>query len=549
MIGKRLKMLTGLMVCLLLMGTTIYGEEAGITLEIGSREIEMGSSTDVTLTLHNDVNPTSIQIRSLDQFDILSNSQSSSTQIINGESSKIIQYHLTLMPKDTGIYKLQAVVRDGDQDLMSNEIEVMVHERNDALDDKTEDVFITTNISDDQVYLGQPIIVTYDLYTRYNLEGYDFIEPVTVDGVVMDQVSEDNLDQQYVTINDNKYLKYQVKQLILSPLQSGRVEVPSFQYQVNISTGDFFGRGTPKYLETEAKSIEVVPLPQTNKPSNYEGLIGDFDVTVATDQEQVALGDAMTMSIDIHGQGALEGLGHLYPKRTGDLAIYETDKGIHEEILGDHLSSTKSYEVIVVPEVGGQVTVPSVEIPYFNTSTGAYDHLIIPEQSLTVNGPAGLSETTVAGKIENKGLTISQVTYPQDQSDTWQLSVKKAWVKVIGLGVLLTFLLVVTIRWVYKSMVKNPELRVLKSKIKNARTENDLYNIANGALKEATGFNMKIMPVSKSLELVEDQALQKQIVAMSKYFEYDRFYKAKEMKVLKAWLLEILKSLGDASGR
>lgn len=520
----------------------ITAEEEAITLDVASTNIEMGMSTEVTLSIHNGMKVDSIQLLNIDQFEIISNSQSSSTQIINGEKSQVKTYKINLMPKAVGSFDLQAYVSDGKNDLISNLVTVTVGERNKDYEEKGEEVFITTTLSSEKAYLGEPVIITYDLYTRYNLEGFDFREEVSLDGVMMEAVAKEDLASNYVTIGGEKYIKYEAKKLIVNPIHSGVIHVPSYPFQANLSTGDFFSSSKPMYLETEAKDIEILPLPEEGRPADFSGLVGDFELDYHYDRDHVAFGDPVTMTVDIKGSGNLETLDQLYKESFDTVTIYETDKGLSKDTSGGVLTSNRSFEAIMIPKGTGRVTLPSLEIPYFNTKSGNYERLMIPEAQVEVSGEMPTHSGTLADGASGP-ITIHQVSYPEDHSDEFVLQIKKDLVKEVVVLVVLLVVLIFGIRWVIRYRTSYPALRMAKRQVMAASSPLIVYEAFAENLHELTGYQVKAMSGKEGSRYIKDAHLLSEINEVSKYFEYERFYKEQPMKTLKTWVMDVLKKV------
>ena len=67
----------------------------------------------------------------------------------------------------------------------------------------------------------------------------------------------------------------------------------------------FFGFGREESLTVElpTKSIEIKPLPSTNRPSDYSGAIGSFRAQYSVDANQVEVGDPVRLNFSIEGKG------------------------------------------------------------------------------------------------------------------------------------------------------------------------------------------------------------------------------------------------------
>jgi hypothetical protein len=163
----------------------------------------------------------------------------------------------------------------------------------------------------------------------------------------------------------------------LAPRKVGKLEVPASSVVVALATGraDFFGNAPSRLFRAAdvARTLEVKPLPETDRPANFAGAVGEqFAIDVSTSRSVVKLGEPVELAIRVKSNqrldtlalGRLDGAGGL-PK---DKFIVPAEPPTGE--LSDD-GKTKTFKVTV------QVTGPATEFPaiafaYFDPGKAAY---------------------------------------------------------------------------------------------------------------------------------------------------------------------------------
>lgn len=465
----------------------IQAEESRIRLDMDSLNLELGTSTNMTLTLEHINGGTLKGIEGIENFEILSRGQSSNTSIINGKTTQSIQVNYALMPKTVGDFELIGYVEYEGKTYETNVLKVHVTEQSGNLDGETEEIFIKTNLSKENAYFGEKLVLTYELYSRYRIDDYGFSDTVQLDGFITKDFSKEQLKSNFVTIDGEKYIKYEVKKTILSPTTTGVMKIPSYKFQVLLSTGDFFSQGKSMYLSTEEQEINVSPLPTVQQPNNFTGLVGQLDVQATYSQDEVEFGQSLSLHVTLSGNSNLELVDALCPKDMENFTVYETEKDIKEDIIGNTYEAEKEFQVILVPKTTGELTIDPIHINYFDVSTGTYQDAEIPGKTITVRGnmPTESSQTgnsSNTGTIERNQIVINQIN-PVQQNDVYFI-LKKSHVYIALLIILLLIIILAIIFYIrLRQRKQDKPLKDIYSRMKKAKDNKDYYDILNEMIK------------------------------------------------------------------
>lgn len=554
MTGKRMKVRISFILCLittlilLTEGSVLAKKEAEFRLDIDSLNLEEGVSTNLVFSIINANGCKDLVIDGLDNFDVLSTSQSTSTRIINGDTTSQIDVTYVLMPKKEGEFTLQGSINYKGDIRKTNSLKVNVSKRNDDVhNEEVKDIFLKTLISDDEIYFGQKIGLTYELYSRYSIESYGFADQIGFDDFMVNEVANDDLKGNYVYVDGNKYVKYEAKKMYLSPIKTGKVTIPSYKFQANIATSNFFDSAKPVYLGTTEKEITIKPLPEENKPDDFSGLVGDLKIEAEFNKDQLEYGDSLTLNVTASGNCNLEILDKIIKDGVPGFSVYETVKGMDESIENNQYNAKKQFEVILVPEKNGDIKIDPIYISYFDTVSGTYKKAEIHGKTITVTGEVPENNQSHNGdKTDNKEyatsqkIKINQVSYNMTDKDYVTLKMSKKGL-LIAFIILIILILLAVFLIVLRAYAKkqDKELNNLYKRLKNSDNENEIYNILNDMIKHHYNISLKANSKDFIRGSIEEHEVADIVVEIINYMENKKDSSNRDNRYLKEKIKEI----------
>ena len=116
---------------------------------------------------------------------------------------------------------------------------------------------------------------------------------------------------------------------------------------------------------------------------DFNGAVGDYTMTVSAGPTNVAVGDPVTVRVQISGRGSLDSI--TLPNQAGwtDFkTLSPTSKTDTSDDLGDE--GSKTFEEIVTPENANVHELPPISFSFFNPDDGNYHTLTQPATPLFV---------------------------------------------------------------------------------------------------------------------------------------------------------------------
>jgi hypothetical protein len=157
---------------------------------------------------------------------------------------------------------------------------------------------------------------------------------------------------------------------------------------------------------SEPVTINVMPLPATNRPPTFNGALGNFQVTVKASPTNVAVGDPISLQIQVQGEGAFDTV-KLPDFGWKDFTFYPANSTVTNV---DTLATrgVKTFDQVVVPQRAGIAVIPPLVFSFFDPQAHAYRTIQRPAIPITVRATGhGPAQPTVVA---------DQAVVPQAQS-------------------------------------------------------------------------------------------------------------------------------------
>lgn len=366
-------------------------------------------------------------------------STSSSIQVVNGSMSRTVSntYSYVLRAEKEGVFTIGAasIVVDGDV-VKSEPYTVTVladasgagtasqgtqpqggttQSQTNTNDPKVsgQDLFLKVLPSKKTAYVGEPVVLTYKLYTKVPVSQLSISKMPAYAGFWMKECDEGNggsLRQSSEVVNGIEYTTAEIKKVVLIPQKAGKltIEPMGMECLAQIVTqrtpqrsndpfdvffnDPFFNRGytnVQKNVETSSLTMEVQALPENGKPASFAGAVGNFKFTASIDADETSTNEAMTMNMTVSGNGNLELLNLPTPDFPPDFEVYDPKIVSNVDANGQGMSGSRKAEYLVIPRRAGDFTIPPVEFSYFDPAQKQYVTLQSSPMSIKVNKGAG----------------------------------------------------------------------------------------------------------------------------------------------------------------
>ena len=343
----------------------------------------------------------------------LGSGTSTSMQFVNGRTSSTFTIQYRFQATQEGRFEIGPVtVRVDGRDLRTDPLTIEVSSApaagsggRGAADGGIgpDDLFVTATLSAEQAYVNQPVVVEYRIFTRVDVEGLTVVRQPGTAGFWVEELAVPQRPAEQVVRDGVRYVSSVVRRAALFPTSAGpkRLEPLVLEAQVRVQRrsrgrdpfggffGDsLFGRRMPVSVASNALDLDVRPAPP-GAPASFSGFVGSLAVSAAVDRTAADTNDALTLRLDISGTGNIRTLPEPRLNLPATFEVYPPEMREEVEPTADGVRGSRVYEYVIVPREPGRMTIPAVELAYFDVDRDAYAVASSDPITLTVAGDPG----------------------------------------------------------------------------------------------------------------------------------------------------------------
>ena len=357
---------------------------AALEAKVERTDLALGDIAALTIISDagEDLNQLNIQTLSRD-FEILGQSSSSNMQIINGSVSRTTTLRIDITPKRQGIFSIPAFTL-GQARTKPIQIKVgppVVAPSGDSV------LNFRAEIDTDWVYVQGQLRLTVTIERAINLDDLNVSE-LEVENAYVHTLEQQTFQR---TIQGKPWIIHELRYAIF-PEKSGEIEIPALRLSGRevVGGGGLFARSRAGKLltrNTEPMRIEVRPIPYAY-PDTPWLVAADLTLTDSLNrQTQANAGEALTRTLTLKGAGVqgvqLPPIPQAYPS---DLKQYPDQPVIRSEETREGLNGERIESTAIIAPRTGEMVLPEIVVPYWNTTTDSLDQVVVPSVKMTIVG-------------------------------------------------------------------------------------------------------------------------------------------------------------------
>ena len=401
-----------------LLPTPTHAQDIQVRAFLSSERVGFGGqfvlNVEVSGTQQTDTDPVLPDMEEFGQY--LGSGTSTSMQIANGRTSVTLTYQYRFQAIMDGVFEIGPVkVTAGGRTYETEPVSLVVSDTpapqggiadsGDPADGVSpEDVFIETEVSRTTAFENEPVVVSYRFFTRVPVESARITTLPQATGFWAEELEQPEAAQEERVIrNGSEYVATTFRRVALFPTGPGEkaLEPLGIEAQVRVPDrrrqslfGDFFGgaspfdRRVPVAVASRPVTIEVQPLPAEGRPGSFTGHVGELDISATVDRPSVAANEAVTFRLDVTGTGNLRALTPPDITFPDEFETFPPETSDRIAPGGGSIQGTRTYEYVLIPRAPGNMTIPPVEVSYFDAGARAYGTARSRPVEITVTGDA-----------------------------------------------------------------------------------------------------------------------------------------------------------------
>jgi hypothetical protein len=276
-------------------------------------------------------------------------------------------------------------------------------------------LFLSAVPSRRTVFVGEPVLLDVSLYTRLRITDGGWAEVPTFDGFWAEKVSDANrFEFQRGTLEGKAYDVSRLKTVALFPLSPGEATIKPLAFNVAVvqASRDFFDMfGTTQTVRVESKpvTIEVLPLPEREKPKEFTGGVGQFTLSGALDRTATTRSEPINLTLRISGSGNLRLIEK--PEIASIPGLRILDPEIKDEVHAgpDGVRGTRTFRYPILPQTDGKFVIPLVRIAYFDPRAKSYRTLQTGPYECSASGSIQSAPVVEATGLKVLGTDIDYI--------------------------------------------------------------------------------------------------------------------------------------------
>jgi hypothetical protein len=381
--------------------TLVSAHAANFTASLDRDTITLGESATLSLAFEGG-SPKNVPMPDVPGLRIISTGNSQNLSIVNGQMSSTVTVTYSIAPGRPGEFIIPSLTADVNGQATSSQPLKLTVLKADApsaaaVNSGSEIVFMKLLLPEKHVYVGQMLTAQLQICVREDAQNFGNFQFTgqPADGFTVGKMAQGQ--QRRAQIGNHVYTVIPLT-FALTAVKTGMLSLGPFSasatYMVpspNGQGGDpffrqFFNQGEQRQisLATTTFEAESSPLPAENVPADFNGAIGNFTMTATAGPTNVAVGDPITVRVQISGRGALDAI--TLPNQTAwaDFKIFPpTSKVEITDQLG--LEGSKTFEEIVTPQNTDVHALPPFSFSFFDPDDGKYHTLAQPSVQLAVH--------------------------------------------------------------------------------------------------------------------------------------------------------------------
>ncbi len=364
--------------------------QASIKSNINHSMVEQGESIRLSIDLE-DVDADQVDLTPLEKdFEVLGRSQQSKRVIRNGSYESSSELILMLLPKRNGDLQVPSLSADGDQ-TSSHALRVTAVQQPAAADGGIE---MLSTLSSEKPKVQQPLIYQTSLLVGRQIFNASLQGPSIQKGkALIEPLGEQRQYQQ--TLNGRQVTVVEQTWLI-TPEQSGSLEIAPAQVIGQIQTGRltrnpfggaFSDPAAMRRIKVSAQGyqLEVEPI-----PGSFSGQVWlPAENLVLSDEwssEQFAVGEPVTRTIRLKADGLSRNhISELLLPEVDGIKQYAANPAVTQQYENDQLTSVLTLEVTLIPEKSGTLTLPAINLPWWDVQSDSEQIAMLAARAVEVN--------------------------------------------------------------------------------------------------------------------------------------------------------------------
>ena len=237
-------------------------------------------------------------------------------------------------------------------------------------------MFVKIFTNKNKIFVGEPLMATYKFYASMSVSDQPTVtkQPEFTGCSVKELNFEQGPD--FENINNETYAVYTIRKVQVTPLQEGALSlgqavVDNF-VQLNNPDDPFVTKRYTVEVTNAAMNVDVIALPEKDKPQNFNGIAGTFKITAVLKDKKIPVGENGHLIITIRGAGNLDAINKPDIKWPANVDHFDGTDSQHIDQNSFPLSGERVFDIPFIGKKEGNETIPPLTFSFFNADSKTY---------------------------------------------------------------------------------------------------------------------------------------------------------------------------------
>lgn len=386
-----------------------------LTAAVSKNKVAVGEAFQIQFTFNGA--GSGMKLPNLNDFDVYQGPfQSSSTSITNGNITQSTSVTYVIAAKREGKFNIgPATINSNGNVIQSNSLVVEVvkgspnsgsqsgSNNNQGQDvtpgtaNNNDNVIVKAIVNKSKAYVGEEVSVTFKLYFRVDILNLNITSMPSFDGFFL-QEAKGNQNQVSETIDGITYAVTEIKRTFAIPQHAGKLTIDPMELECVVRQRSnkrprdiieqMLGGGYENVsFKTKSKpvSIDVLPLPEANKPAGFSGAVGDYSCKVELSKDKVKANDAVNLTVTLSGRGNIKLIEAPKVNFPEDFETYDPKVKENIAVGAGGVNGSKTFDYLVIPRHQGDYKIENLNFSFFNPAKNEYVTIPFPELNIHVD--------------------------------------------------------------------------------------------------------------------------------------------------------------------
>ncbi|MEZ4467003.1 MAG: BatD family protein [bacterium] len=394
---------------------------------------------------------------SLADWQIVGQLERTSFDGARGVQQRLIQ--LTLQPRKAGAITIGPfVLKTADGEVRSAPITVQVGGGGGSADGSSGGLatpnapdriaFLRWEVPQTELWLGEQTEAELVLYYNRQVRLTDATPPdVNLEGFwTLDRQGRE--DRRLVQMGEEMFVRQPLGLWQLVPIKAGDLTLPAAPMQLTVTQAIGLRRSNQRLERAaEGQTIHVKALPEAGRPKSFKGpAVGALTLEAGADRTQVKASEGIQLTVTTQVEGMLQNVPAVELPELPDFRVYPPSDVEQSAVRNGRLRGTRRQTWLLRPTRDGDLIIPSLQLPYFNPTTGQYSIARTSPLTIRASGatdPGGQGALTAEARPAGNDpttLPLRDIRTQVDATAEVRAPYQAPWFLAVALGAPLLFL-------------------------------------------------------------------------------------------------------------